>query len=221
MTTAGRVPRLRATAALLACLPGCLYDPDDVCSPNQEIQSGRCVCVEGAVPAEDGEGCTPCGAHEVVSGDTCACMDGYARVDDAAPCEPIPAGLGAACDPGGLTCSDQDYDYCHQTDDAAGYCTSAGCASSQECPPGYACAEGDTGRYCQRPPTGQGLACESSADCAGYEASYCETFQAHICLVSGCSLSPDTCFEGWQCCDLSSLGLDLTLCVEQGLCPTS
>jgi hypothetical protein len=218
--------RLRAMAlgALTAfCMGACLYDPDDVCSSNQELASGQCMCVTGSVPAEDGDGCSPCGPNEVAAGTACACVEGYARASEGEPCEPVPTGLGAACDPAGLPCTEGDYGHCQATAAEAGYCTSTGCDTSDDCPSGYACTDDGAVRFCMRPPTGQGHACASSADCADYEATYCETFVAHICLVSGCSLSPDSCHEGWVCCDLSGYGVDGldTLCVEEGSCPTS
>jgi hypothetical protein len=212
----------RLAAVLVAAgLSACLYDADDVCSRNQELDGGVCECVAGAVPAEDGDGCTPCGAHEVVAGAACVCAEGYTRASEEAPCEPVPAGLNAACDPGGVACADEQFAYCRATGDAAGYCTSSGCETSADCPDGYACAEDGEIRYCKRPPTGQGAPCESSADCAGYEAAYCETFVEHACFVSGCTSSPDSCHEGWECCDLSTYIPDLTLCVEEGACPTA
>lgn len=215
------MPRSLAAALVIAGLGGCLYDPDDVCGANQEVRSGVCECIASAVPAEDGDGCAPCGPDEVAAGTACACRDGYARAGEDEPCEPVPAGLGAACTPGGVACSGEDDSYCRATAETSGYCTSSGCATSADCPTGYACAQDGELTFCKRPPTGQGTACDSSADCAGYEATYCETFQAHICLVPGCTLSPDSCHEGWECCDLSTLGLDETLCVEEGSCPTS
>jgi hypothetical protein len=125
------------------------------------------------------------------------------------------------CDPGGLACADETYDTCHAIAEAgAGYCTSAGCEDSDGCPDGYACEEGGEGSYCKRPPTGQGASCQSPDDCAGFEATYCESFQLGVCLVQDCTVSPDSCHEGWTCCDLSSLGLDETLCIQDGLCVT-
>jgi hypothetical protein len=123
---------------------------------------------------------------------------------------------------GGLACGDATYDTCHPIEgaDGAGYCTSAGCADSEECPDGFACSDEGGERYCERPPTGQGAACQSAADCADFEATYCESFQRGVCLVQDCTVSPDSCHEGWTCCDLSSVGLDETLCVQDGLCVT-
>jgi hypothetical protein len=213
-------PTRLVAAALIAGLVGCLYDPDDVCSRNQKLHEGVCVCVDGAILAEDRDGCTLCGADEVVSGDSCACSEGYARSDEGAPCEPLPAGLGADCTPGGVPCADDNFDYCRPLDEATGYCTSSGCETSEDCEAGHACADDGELTFCKRPPTGQGMTCDSAADCTGYEATYCESFQAHICLVSGCTVSPNSCHEGWACCDLSALGLNETLCVEQGACPT-
>ena len=222
MNRSGRQSRAWWIALLILGLGGCLYDPDDLCSANQEANDrGLCTCVAGAVPVSATEGCEPCGEHEVVAGEECVCLEGYARAAGGEACVIVPAGLGERCDSGSVPCADEVYDYCRPFEGSEGYCTSTGCASSDDCPTGYVCDEDGATRYCQRPPTGQGAACETSADCAGYEASYCEVFQAHICLVSDCTVSPDSCQEGWTCCDLTSLGLPETLCVEAGLCPTS
>jgi hypothetical protein len=68
-------------------------------------------------------------------------------------------------------------------------------------------------------PTGLGASCSSSADCAAYEATYCESFQSHTCQVEGCTLEPDDCYPGSICCDLTAFGMP-TLCVPEGQCPT-
>jgi hypothetical protein len=41
----------------------------------------------------------------------------------------------------------------------------------------------------------------------------------HACLVQGCSLDPDDCFAGYECCDLSMFGIP-QICVPKGTCPT-
>ena len=223
MPSAAAVIRAVGLVAAALGLDGCLYDPDEPCSAHQKrSDSGNCVCVAGAIPAGPIEGCRPCGDHEVAAGTTCTCAEGYARPDPGSPCAPVPAGLGAACQVGGPGCADATYDTCHAIDEGegAGYCTSAGCEGSEECPDGHACADDGDGTYCKRPPTGQGAPCVSADDCAGFEASYCETIQLRVCLVEGCAVSPDSCHVGWTCCDLSALGLDQTLCVPDGQCPT-
>jgi hypothetical protein len=69
-------------------------------------------------------------------------------------------------------------------------------------------------------PTGIGTPCSSHADCASFDATYCESFQSHQCLIEGCAVSPDDCPTDYECCDLSSFGLENTLCVPDGQCPT-
>lgn len=39
---------------------------------------------------------------------------------------------------------------------------------------------------CRPVPTGQGTHCTTEADCAGFDADYCENMVAGTCLVSGC-----------------------------------
>ncbi|MEY2935134.1 MAG: hypothetical protein RL033_5883 [Pseudomonadota bacterium] len=67
-------------------------------------------------------------------------------------------------------------------------------------------------------PTGQDTPCTTAADCAGFEASYCDNFVSFSCLVPGCTVSPDNCSDGKDCCDLSNFGLPMTLCIQAGAC---
>lgn len=66
-------------------------------------------------------------------------------------------------------------------------------------------------------PTGEGQPCVSEADCTGLEASFCDIFVSQTCLVRGCSVSPDSCSAGKECCDLTAFGLP-TLCIAAGAC---
>jgi hypothetical protein len=43
--------------------------------------------------------------------------------------------------------------------------------------------------------------------------------EAHVCVVADCTKSPDSCTGGQSCCDLSGLGVPLTLCLPPGQCP--
>lgn len=75
-------------------------------------------------------------------------------------------------------------------------------------------------------PEGQGEPCESSADCATFEATFCDTLQSHTCLVRGCASGESSCLSSEECCDLSVYpvaGLDMAdgLCIPQGLCDTA
>jgi hypothetical protein len=73
---------------------------------------------------------------------------------------------------------------------------------------------------CRRPPVGLNKSCTSNDDCAGTEATYCDTFVAHACIVQGCSVTPNNCFSGYQCCDLTTFGVPQPICVPTGACPT-
>lgn len=207
-------------------LTGCIYDSENPCSENQrrDEDSGRCACVEGYVfDVERGYGCTACGANEVAAGASCECAIGFAREPQSGACVSLPKGLGSECDVGYLPCGDTVFDHCEVIDDGGtlGYCTSSSCASTADCEGGYACDLARSPSVCVRPPVGLNAPCSSNDDCAGFEATYCETFQSHQCMVKGCDLDPDDCFEGYQCCDLVPLGFDDTLCVPEGSCPTA
>jgi hypothetical protein len=116
-------------------------------------------------------------------------------------------------------CTDATYDTCHLLDDTSGYCTNVGCAPG-ECTGGYACDSVATPSYCARPPDGAGKSCASDADCAGTEATWCDTFQSHVCYVEGCALDGNDC-PGKECCDLAVASgglLKKTICVDSGTC---
>lgn len=71
-------------------------------------------------------------------------------------------------------------------------------------------------------PTGQDDSCippdGSAASCEGKEASFCDSFVSGTCLVPNCTLAPDNCFAGKECCDLTNFGLPMTLCIAAGAC---
>jgi hypothetical protein len=66
-------------------------------------------------------------------------------------------------------------------------------------------------------PTGEDQPCQSDADCARFDASFCDVFVTGTCLVRGCTVAPDNCYQGKECCDLSDFGLP-TLCIAEGVC---
>ncbi len=140
------------------------------------------------------------------------------RAGTTSPCTLRPAALGAACNTTTTPCTDPVYSYCASAAGADGYCTKSGCASSAECE-GYACKTTEAPAYCQRPPLGTGQACTSPADCAGTEATYCDWYMTHACLVEGCTVSPNNCYEGTDCCDLTQFGVPKPICVAKGACP--
>jgi len=206
--------------ALLASSFGCVYDPSHRCDENETLSSdGRqCTCVPSA--AMTAHGCTLCKANEVPGKGTCDCAPGYSRPTPDAACQQAPSALGLACDPQSAPCTDATYSTCHLTSGSAGYCTSTGCSTSADCASGYACDTSASPFFCARPPVGAGQACQSTADCAGTEATYCDSAVTHQCHVEGCTLAPDNCFSGSVCCDLSTFGVAKPFCVQTGTCPT-
>lgn len=198
----------------------CLYDADDRCDANQHLGPGdTCVCDEGFV--FHGQVCQACGEHETISGSACVCEEGYARSGGPeGPC--IESGLGIRCEVGeDAACADPVYDVCRDHGEGVGYCTRS-CETDDDCPSGYACDEESSPATCMMAPVGQGEACESSADCADFSATYCEVTMANVCLVQGCSMDdPLTCSDGLSCCDLEPLGIPLTLCAPEANCPTA
>lgn len=213
----------KAIAVLWGLMVGtplaCTYDPDDPCGPNEEMYGDglRCVCVAGA--ALTPTGCVMCGANEEPGAASCECVAGYRRPAGGGPCEEAPtSGPGTPCDDA-APCLDPLASHCQPSASGSGYCTTVDCAETP-CVDGYGCDESVSPSVCVRAPLGQGMSCSSDADCAGTEATFCDTVESDSCLVRGCSVAPDDCFVGWSCCDLSNLGLRETICVPDGACPT-
>jgi hypothetical protein len=67
-------------------------------------------------------------------------------------------------------------------------------------------------------PSAIGKPCTSHADCAGTDATYCDTFKTMGCLVEGCNLANDDCPAAFECCDLSLFGIANPLCLHEGDC---
>lgn len=210
-----RAARLGALMFTGALSLGCLYDADDRCSPGTVLFEGTvCVCAEGSVLTE--EGCVVCGANEVPGAGACVCASGFSRASEGAPCEEGPSALGVACDTTSAPCEDATYDVCHATSGSAGYCTE-GCASSADCEGGFACDVAATPPYCRRPPTGAGQTCAGDADCAGTEATLCESRMSHQCVVV-CEPAASDCFPGMTCCDFTMFGAPAPFCLPDGSC---
>jgi hypothetical protein len=206
---------MRSTMAALL-LSACVYDDGERCDPGQVLYDElRCVCAPGLALGPNG--CVPCGEHEVAGESGCVCADGYSRASAEATCEPVVTDQGNACS-AEMPCTDAVYNHC-EASGGNGYCTNTGCTTSADCAGGYACDTVVSPTICRRPPLGANQSCATSADCAGTEATFCDAVITHSCRVEGCSLAPDNCFEGTECCDLSGFGVPLPICVAQGGCP--
>lgn len=166
---------MHACALVWALLGGCLYDEGERCGPNRELQRGLCVCLDGLM--EQGGECV-------------------------APPE-VPAGLGDACDVMTKPCPGATYNLCRATMGSAGYCTTSACNADADCEGGYYCEKDDGPSYCRRPPSGQGMACSSDADCAGMDATFCTVGSplGVSCTVRDCT--DNSCSPGRSCMDLS------------------
>lgn len=196
-------------------VPGCIIDNKHKCGPD-EVLVGEylCTCPDGTVFTPTG--CVPCGDHEIASPTGCICEDGYGRSSPTDACAEIPPALGNAC----TTDTDCPSPYHCQMSAVGGYCTVTGCSDVAPCPGSYNCNQTANPAYCQRPPVGHNKPCTTATDCANTEATFCDTFVTQSCLVQDCTLTPDNCFPGSECCNLSSFGLP-NLCVEAGKCTTN
>lgn len=188
------------------------------CGANEVPGTGACICKVGYGRTSPTAACAPCGENEVTdAAGTCACKPGFARATPQDACAAMTSGPGASCDTQSSACSDATYNVCHATAGTQGYCTNQGCASSADCTTGFTCDLAASPSFCSRPPTGLGKTCTTDADCAGNDATYCDLVKTKGCLVQGCSLSPDNCSEGYECCDLSAYGIQKPLCVSIAL----
>lgn len=197
---------------------GCIYDDDERCGPHMVASAiDSCVCEADYVLV--GTECITCPENERVQGAGCACNDGYERSVEGAACTPLPTtGPGASCS-AVEPCTDPDFTFCATASNEDQYCTSQGCETSADCPESFACAQSDAGSFCKRRPAGMETPCAADAECAGYEATFCETLYSKVCLVQGCSLSENDCFDGWECCDVTSFGMPIPICIPEGNCP--
>lgn len=169
----------RAQAAWLGALglAGCLVDADNRCGDNQVLQNGLCRCVEDAK----------------LIGNECIVVDAAVVPE---------MGQGAACEPTTQPCMDPAFPHCQKAPSGAYYCTSTGCTRNDDCTNGYLCVAATSPSYCRRPYVGQATPCETSADCAGYDATLCSTL-AKVCLVRDCVA--DACDPDWSCYDASQV----------------
>ncbi len=220
-----------AVAVLLGSLAAgavvsCVYDGDEPCGEGQMVYEDgieRCICKEGWASTEGG--CAECGENEVAGLLGCACADGYGRQDPDATCEPCgdheftaPSGI-CECEAGYARATPADA--CEETTgDPENPAGGTPCTSDEECTDGARCDLDAATPTCLPRPVGLNESCASDADCAGFEATYCDTFVTQSCLVQGCTLSPDNCFPGTECCDLSIYGISQPLCLAEGDCAT-
>lgn len=203
---------------MLACLTfglsACVLEVKNKCGENQRFFEDSCLCVVGA--ALTSQGCILCGANEAPVGSECSCVVGYERTSADAACTQRTSKLGIACDTIAAPCADPKHSRCQLTSGTAGYCTMDNCNAALPCEGDYACDTNGASPYCRRPPIGLGKMCAGAQDCAGTEATYCESFRTNQCFVEACTTSPNNCFPGLECCNIALLGK--TLCLPTGGC---
>ena len=189
----------------IAAIGGCVYDANNLCGPHMTYDTAldACLCADNAIV--DGLRCTPCAADQVVIAGACGCAAGSAENADGV-CERI-TGLGDAC-ASASDCTNPAYAYC--APGVAGPTCTSTCTDDTGCADAYTCATWEPQPYC-REFVGLGASCTSSADCAGTDATFCDTYQSHTCIVGGCSVDESACPRGTLCCDFSQYGFG-TLC---------
>ncbi|HMA92751.1 MAG TPA: hypothetical protein VKP30_08700 [Polyangiaceae bacterium] len=208
---------LWALGGVAGAFAGCVYDPDNICGPHQVVylDKVRCICEPNA--ALTAAGCVPCGEHEVPGQSGCVCDAGFSRPAEGGACVAATSAQGTACS-AATPCTDANYSYCALDSSGSGYCTKSGCTTAAECEGGYDCNTGVTPSICRRPPVGAGKACTSAAECAGTDATFCDSMMK-VCIVEGCTVTPNNCFSGYLCCDLSKFGVPNPICIQGEACP--
>lgn len=172
------------TLVFVCILGACKYDSDEPCGPGQVVKNGLCACAEGRMLI--GRTCVE--SVTVVGGSSGDASDGGA------------SGAGGPCSTN-ADCTQPMYPACVTRNASSGYCSRTGCAA--DCPQGFFCATDAAPSYCKRTPTGQNVACQTQADCAGNDATYCALNPAtnksscvvRDCMAGGCSPSNATCLD--------------------------
>jgi hypothetical protein len=176
---------------------GCLVDPDAPCGEQfSKVSDGACACPAGTIVVAGS--CSPCGEHEHSEGNQCVCESGYQRAAGSAECA-----LAESAEP-------------DRSDQGAG-----GCSSSAECAAGSICDLYGS-HACVAPPNGFGMACTSASECAGTEATFCDTFASRSCQVQGCSELGGVCPGDMICCSYAILSVSLCIPSDHapgGQCP--
>jgi hypothetical protein len=224
-----RIVRARFSTALgcvvLAFAVSRCIAEDGACSEHQ-VTSGdetyTCKCADGYVlDTDSGYGCVACKKNETSSAGACVCKEGYSRPDEKSPCEKTEGSvLGSECS-AEQSCTAPN-PYCAETQSPA-YCTTQDCSENDDCPSMWRCDKAGDVAFCKKPPTGLGDSCDTSADCAGNEAGFCETFMTRTCIINKCASQPSVCPSQLVCCDLTAL-IGEALCIDaavltNGLCP--
>ena len=146
-----------------------------------------------------------CGSHqhrvEAAFLDGCVCDDGAA---------PNPGGIG--CSPCGE----------HERVVAEACVCEVGFARAGNGPCAPADESLDAGADDEPGTSGQDMSCSSSADCAGYDATFCLTLLPPTrCLVEHCADGTQRCAADRECCVITvlpELAATGGICVAQGMC---
>ncbi|MBN2528996.1 MAG: ABC transporter substrate-binding protein [Deltaproteobacteria bacterium] len=89
------------------------------------------------------------------------------------------------------------------------------CGTTENCKDGDYCDLTLDVPLCFPPPTGQGTACTAAADCAAFEADFCDVNGSATCLKQGCDATANNCSPGYHCCDFSWTEERPALCIDE------
>jgi hypothetical protein len=110
--------------------------------------------------------------------DGCVCVMGTVPNDDGVGCKPCPAGQSAM---------------------------SGRCVADKPATPDAGGSDAMSMMPARNGTVGQGMTCATSADCASFDATFCETQQSKTCLVRDCATGERVCADDRVCCDFSAL----------------
>ncbi|HEU5073051.1 MAG TPA: hypothetical protein VFU02_02745 [Polyangiaceae bacterium] len=207
---------------LLLVGASCAYDKNNPCGDDLEFDEDNNVCVCPAGTLYSPTGCIECGEHEILQGAECVCEEGYTRGTDNVCHEDMGSG-GATSTSTSTTTSTTtagESGAGGEGGDGAESTSTEGTSTTGSVPDCTVNDDCETNEICDagacRIPDGFGAACTVPDDCADSEATFCDSFQMK-CTVQGCTVSPDSCPVGYDCCDLSAFAFPV-MCIPAGAC---
>lgn len=162
-------------------------------------------------PYGQGETCTTTGDCELYEADYCEAIFTRTCLKQGCDTELNNCSLGYhCCEFSGLGLPP----LCVDETQSGGVCrTGVECTNHDECNEGEYCDLTLEPANCVIKPAGEGQKCSEAADCAGFQADYCENIITSTCLMQGCDKDANNCSKGRKCCDFAWLGLP-SLCID-------
>lgn len=189
----------------------CAYDKNERCGDDLEFDKDNeyCVCPAGTLYTPTG--CIECGENELLQGAECVCKEGYTRGTNDVCQEDMGSGGATSTSTTNTTGESGAGGEGTSTDGGSTTGSEPDCTVNDDCEAGEICDAGAC-----RAPTGFGAACTVPEDCADSESTFCDSIQMK-CTVQDCTVAPDSCPAGYDCCDLSAFAFPV-MCIPAGAC---